>query len=101
MSDGDIFRRKADEMLDTRLAAIEEELKLMRKVMEQVARFDERVGAMTNALDRVERRLDDFEKRIRQLEAADAKQTYSLGAIERIFWLAIATAAAWVGGHFK
>lgn len=101
MSDNDIFRRKADEMIDRRLAGIEEELKMVRELMEQVVRNEERMTALLAAQSRTERQVDDLEKRVRLLELTDTKQTHSLGALERFFWIAVASIAAWIGAHFK
>ena len=86
-------------MLDIRLSAIEEQLKALSALMQQVVRVDERLAAQIETQNRISLRQDDHDARLRALETADAKQSNSIGSMNRLFWLALGAAATWIVGH--
>lgn len=102
------LRRKADHMLDKRLASIEEELRGLRELVTQIVRIDERLASHIDLNNRIEVRqnkfddtVKDIDKRVRDLETTGAKHGHTIGGVERFFWIVVASAIAIIGGLIK
>lgn len=91
MTDELTLRRRED---DTRLCRIEEKIDVL---FHEHTKCEQQMHSVFKRNDRFEKRLDDQEDDLRKLNDTVISNSLSAKAGERLFWLAIATAASVLG----
>jgi len=78
-----------DVMMDNRLDRIEQKLDKLTEAVSQIARVEEQLLSAFRRMDRHEKRLDDQEDDIRDLENVVMINTSSVKNSERFFWIVV------------
>lgn len=91
MSEDLVLRRQGD---DARLCRIEEKIDIL---FHEHTKCEQQMHSVFKRNDRFEKRLDDQEDGWRKLNDTVISNSLSAKAGERLFWLAIATAASVLG----
>jgi len=82
---------------DNRLSRIEQKLDKLTEAVSQIARVEEQLLSLFKRMDRHEKRLDDQEEDLQQLNNTVLTNTHSVKAGERLVWLVLATVASGLG----
>lgn len=82
---------------DNRLSRIEQKLDKLTEAVSQIARVEEQLLSLFKRMDRHEKRLDDQEEDLQQLNNTVLTNTQSVKAGERLVWLVLATVASGLG----
>lgn len=82
---------------DNRLGRIEQKLDKLTEAVSQIARVEEQLLSLFKRMDRHEKRLDDQEDELQQLNNTVLTNTQSVKAGERLVWLVLATVASGLG----
>lgn len=82
---------------DSRLSRIEQKLDKLTEAVSQIARVEEQLLSLFKRMDRHEKRLDDQEEDLQQLNNTVLTNTHSVKAGERLVWLVLATVASGLG----
>lgn len=80
-----------------RLSRIEQKLDKLTEAVSQIARVEEQLLSLFKRMDRHEKRLDDQEEDLQQLNNTVLTNTQSVKAGERLVWLVLATVASGLG----
>ena len=82
---------------DNRLSRIEQKLDKLTEAVSQIARVEEQLLSLFKRMDRHEKRLDDQEEDLQELNNTVLTNTHSVKAGERLVWLVLATVASGLG----
>lgn len=82
---------------DNRLSRIEQKLDKLTEAVSQIARVEEQLLSLFKRVDRHEKRLDDQEEDLQELNNTVLTNTQSVKVGERLFWLVLATVASGLG----
>lgn len=80
-----------------RLGRIEQKLDKLTEAVSQIARVEEQLLSLFKRMDRHEKRLDDQEEDLQQLNNTVLTNTQSVKAGERLVWLVLAAVASGLG----
>ena len=83
--------------VNQRLASIDRSIAEIRGLLERMVLVEERVRAMTLHLARLETHLSATDSRVVNVEVSASRSGLVVGGMERIWWLAVAAAAVWIG----
>ncbi len=79
---------------DSRLERIEEKLDKLSDTVADLARIEERILSVFKRLDRHEKRLDDQEDDLREINNDVLLNSKSVKGAERLMWIAISAGAS-------
>ncbi|MTI13020.1 hypothetical protein [Sansalvadorimonas verongulae] len=79
------------EVLHQRLDQIDTKLDKLSDAVTRLATIEERMVHQTTTLDSLNRKLEDSEKRIRNLESQASARGVVLASVERFGWLVLTT----------
>ena len=82
---------------DNRLDRIEQKLDKLTEAVSLIARVEEQLLSLFKRMDRHEKRLDDQEDELQQLNNTVLTNTQSVKVGERLVWLVLATVASGLG----
>jgi len=75
------------DQIDRRLSSIEEKLGNVEKALVTLARIEERLSSHVDGMQRLGKRIDDHEDRIRVIERESVGNSYFTRNTERVFWI--------------
>lgn len=85
-------------MMVRRLDGIETELRELRGLMAQLVRVEERSNADRAEVARLAGDLATLRGEVGVLRERASRTGFTVGAVERVFWLVVAGAVAWLSG---
>ena len=91
------LRREADQILRERLAAIETEIREMRKLSEQVVKIQERLANHLESASKSDGKLEALPLRVSSMETKMALHHRTFGYVERLIWAILAAVGSAVG----
>jgi len=85
-------------MMVRRLDGIESELRELRGLMAQLVRVEERSNADRAEVGRLSAELILLRGEVVTLKERSSRAGFTVSTIERVFWLVVAGAVAWISG---
>lgn len=86
---------------DGRLSRIEGKLDKLTEAMTSLVRMEERVVTIFSRLDVGDKQRADLIERVLKLEKQSTSSAAIIGAIERLFWITVTAAVAFVFAKLK
>lgn len=86
---------------DGRLSRIEGKLDKLTEAMTSLVRMEERIVTIFSRLDLADKQRGELMERVTKLEKASNSATAIIGAIERLFWITVTAAVAFVFAKIK
>lgn len=87
-------------LIDSRLSGIEDELRLLRGLVERLVRVEERQAQNHDDIQALRIEQATLRSKLDAAAAAGARSSWSIDRIERLGWVVVAALAAWVGQRF-
>lgn len=84
-------------LVDARLRGIEDELRLLRGLVERLVRVEERMANSQRQTDALQVELATLRGRLDATASAGQRSAWSIDRFERLGWIVVAAVAAWIG----
>jgi len=82
--------------IETQMDVLSKEMRLMRQLIERMVSVEERQTSHDQAMQRMGRRLDEIEDSIKEIEQRLSRNSWAVGAIERVWWIMVSAAVGMV-----